>query len=222
MFNPIPALTRGTFAAALITLAACGGGGGGGGGGGFDIPDPTLADLPPGVDARAALYTAASARLGARSNTAFIEPYIEGMPSSGTADFVGILYVLSTTPGSNTELYGQADLTANFSSSTMSGSLTDFFGTDRTGAEDAYTGSLAVSGGVIGKPALDRQNDFAFDYDGTLTGNGESIALSGTVDGKFKADPILGLLGVDVAPTVEIDGTPYTSVVALTAERVPD
>lgn len=220
MFDPIPALTRSTLAMGLFALAACGGGGGGGGGGsGFNIPDPTLADLPPGVDARAALFTAASDRLDARSNTAFIEPYIEGMPSSGSAEFVGILYALSATPGENTELYGQANVTAYFGSGTMSGIVSDFWGLDRTGSEAFYAGTVNLTNGDI---AVDRRNDFTLDYSGDLSGNGEAVSLSGTLDGDFKADPILGILAIDIAPDVEIDTTPYTSVVALTAERVPN
>ena len=223
MSGPHGFTPRALLCASLVALAACGGGGGsGGGGGGFTVPTPLFSNIPPGVASRATLYNDATADLAARHNTAFVGPdVIEGIPDSGEVDFLGLLYVNADTPGNATELYGQANLTANFSSSTMSGTLTDFFGTDRTGAEDAYSGTLAVTNGAIGKPALAQVNDFAFDYGGTLTGNGESVALSGTIDGKFKADPMRGLLGSDGSPTLQIDGDPFAAEVNLTAVRLP-
>ena len=222
MSHPADSSIRTGLAISLLALAACGGGGGGGGGGGFTVPTPLFSDIPPGFDSRATLFEDATAALDARSNTAFIGPdVIEGIPDSGEVDFLGLLYVNAATPGTATELYGQANLTANFGSQTMTGTLSDFFGVDRTGTEDAYSGSLAVTGGVIGKPALAQVNDFAFDYAGTLTGNGEDVTLEGTVDGKFKADPIRGLLGSDDAPSLEIEGVAYSNEVNLTAVRLP-
>jgi hypothetical protein len=201
------------IAAVGLGISACGGGSGGSGTG----TPPLSQSLPPGVAARESLFDAASGRLSARSNTAFVAPFIEGMPSDGTATYEGILFVELDTAALATELYGVARVSADFKESTMSGGVTNFFGTDRNGSEAPYTGSVALSNGDIG---VTRPNDFDLDYNGSLNGNGEIVLLSGTLDGDFKADPIRGILARDTSPTANIGGTPVTGRLSLAAEVV--
>jgi hypothetical protein len=198
----------------ILTLAACGGGAAPKPGpGGPAAPPP-----PASFDTLETAYIGANARLAARSNTAFIPPLIEGMPTTGGATYTGVMFVELDTAGMTTQLYGNADVTANFDASSMSGSVTDFYGRDRTGSQAAYTGAVSLTNGTIGAA---RPNAFDLDFSGALSGNGESISLSGTMDGDFKGDPIRGILGVDTTPTANIDANPFTGRVLLAAEVDP-
>jgi len=192
-------------AVAALLLAGCGGGGG------------TLGQNPPQdfLTAKTA-YEAVEGRLAARSNTAYVPPFIEGMPSSGTATYRGYVFADLQTPSQNTELYGQATITANFAPSggTMSGTASNFFGKDNSGAEASYAGQLTFSNGVIN---VDRKNDFDLNYSGTLTGNGDTVVLSGKIDGDFKGDPIRGIYGTDTM-TGTVNGTGYPGNLILVAE----
>lgn len=196
-----------------VWLAACGGSGGSSTG---VAGEPPI--LPPSATPSEAFgfsdtgYTQRTAALGARSNTAFVAPLIEGMPDSGTAFYDGLVRVDLNTTGADTILFGQARVEADFDAQSLSGDVSDVVGRDSGGDVAAYAGDLALTNGDIG---VNRPNDFTLDYGGTLTGNGETIALSGTLAGDFKADPILGLLGSDTSPIATVDGLGVTGAVGM-------
>lgn len=160
-------------------------------------------------------FVGAEARLSARFNTAFIPPFIEGMPTTGTATYDGTMSVELDTAGDQTLLYGDAAVSADFGAGTLSGRVTDFVGRDHRGSVDTYDGSLALTDGRI---AVQRPNDFRLDYGGTLTGNDSAIDLSGTIDGSFKGDPIRGLLGYDTDPLAVVNGAIVDGAVGLAVE----
>lgn len=146
MNTPKALLPRTPALLLILTLAACGGGAAPKPGpGGPAAPPP-----PASFDTLETAYIGANARLAARSNTAFIPPLIEGMPTTGGATYTGVMFVELDTAGMTTQLYGNADVTANFDVSSMSGSVTDFYGRDRTGSQAAYTGAISLTDGTIG------------------------------------------------------------------------
>lgn len=218
--------------AMIAALSACGGSGGGTVTTTPDVTFPVAADPPTTgpasellqfyLDAELAMET----RLDQRSNTAFvdnpatalIEP-IEGVPDSGTADYAGYMTLVVEDGGAVLRLYGDAALEADFNANgAFSGSVTDFAGGRDAGTNAAYTGSVALSGGGIGQGV---PNDIAMDYSGALTGNGEDVTVSGTLIGKFKGDPIVGLEANDPALTGTIGTAAATGNAQLVAETLP-
>lgn len=164
-------------------------------------------------------YDDMTAQLTSKHNTAYVEPFIEGMPSSGGATFEGYFLAVLNTTAQTTRVLGMATVNANFQSGDMWGSASNFVGVDRTGAMDSYSGGISMPvGDHIG---VNRPNDFELPYSGSLSGNGEIVSLSGTITGHFKADPVLGILGEDAAPTATIGGSPFTGRVNLSAEIQP-
>lgn len=177
----------------------------------------TPVEVPPDVrfDVLQTAYVASEARLEARSNTAFVEPYIEGMPTSGGAVYSGYMAVDLATAGGGTVLFGEVDVIADFAAGTLRGSAGDFVGHDRTRTIDTYAGTISMTDGRIG---VVRPNAFTIDYGGILTGNAEAISVSGTIDGNFKGDPIRGLLGYDTDPLAVVDGVIVGGQVGLAVE----
>lgn len=196
---------------ATIFVAGCSGGAPSGGGSTNQTP-PT--DYFSGKIA----YDDMTALLAARHNTAYVAPFVEGMPTSGGATFQGYFLAELDTTAQTTRVLGTTTVNANFQFGTMSGSASNFVGVDRTGAMGSYSGGVSMTGGSIG---VNRPNDFELPYSGSLSGNGEIVSLSGTLTGDFKADPILGILGEDSTPTASIGGTTFTGQVNLSAEIQP-
>lgn len=205
---------------ALVLIAGCvlaGCGGGGGAAGNLVVPKNVTQEPPTDYFVAMADYGTMSSALAARSNTAFVEPKIEGMPSSGRAIYDGYFHAELETTALTTRLLGLASVAVDFATDEMVGSATDFIGVDRTGAMSPYSGSVAMTGGNVG---VTRPNDFSLPYSGSLDGNGETVVLSGTITGNFKGDPIRGILGTD-AMTGTIDGTPFAGEVDLAATVRP-
>lgn len=165
-------------------------------------------------------FAAIDTRLAGLFNTAFVPPLIVGMPDMGTATYTGGTRLTLATAGQPTQVFGAASLTADFAADTISGTVTNFIGTDRTGNAALYSGNLTLAGGVIGAGV---PNNFSIGYSGALTGNGEAIALTaGLIEGKFKGDSAggpLGIRGSDATVSATIDGAPVTGTLALAAER---
>ena len=198
-------------------LSACGGGGSTG------ISGPTTAGELPAIPDTATpaeafgLYETAffgiSDGLDDRFNTAFFgDTVIEGMPGSGTRTYNGVIAITLNTPDGATVLFGGASVDADFGGGTLSGDAGDFAGRDRDGIFDDYAGTLDLNSGTIGGIV---PNDFDLAYIGTLTGNGEVIDLDGTLIGKFKADPILGLRGSDTGDIATVDSVATTGTIDL-------
>ena len=210
MMDAATALLRVWAVAALALVAACGG--------------------SSTYDQRVAATTALFDELQPLFNTGFTGQPGE-MPSTGTAVFSGSAVALidaGTTPADITDLTGDYDLvllgtatlTADFGTGRITGQAGDFFG--RQGREvGAYTGTVSFLRGEIGEtvPRGDRRpNDVRFDYEGTLTGQGNRVGLSGAAEGKFKGTPIRGLIA-EGAGTADLDGTQTPARFGVVARR---
>ena len=183
--------------------------------GGSSQPSKTELPLEVAFDVLATSFVGAEARLTARSNTAFIPPFIEGMPTTGDVRYLGFMSARLATPGGDTVLYGEAAVDTDFSANSVTGVVTDFVGHDRTGSIAGYDGTIVLTNGKIG---IERPNDFRVDYSGILTGNNEAVGLSGTIGGDFKGDPIRGLLGYDSDPLAVVDGVITEAQIGLAVE----
>lgn len=195
-------------------LAGCGGGSGGGGSVGNE-PPPEEASPVELFDFYQAAFTARYDRLDDLYNTAWVEPFEEGMPITGKAEFEGYIDVVLDTPKAQTELLGDARLSADFDAGTLEGSATDFAGRDANGDYDFYTGTMTLADGKIG---AQKPNDFDIGYKASLTGNGDTVVLLGSMEGKFKGDPVRGILAEDTDPTATVDGTSVTGSVTMAVE----
>ena len=201
-----------------LVLAGCGGGGGG-----TDVAPPApgdavLGEVPVIPDTATAseafgLYEGVHARVSADldtdfANTAFFGPdVIEGIPASGAATYDGTIEIVLNTADDLTILYGAASVDANFTAGTLSGVATDFSGRDQNAEFDFYDGDLNLVDGIIGAII---PNDANLDYTGTLIGNGDTIVLGGSLSGKFKADPILGIIADDDGTAANVNGLDVT------------
>lgn len=203
-------MLRKTAMAGVLTLSLTGCGGSGSG-----APPAPASPPEDAFNFLATSYVGAEARLSARSNTAFVAPFIEGMPTTGTATYEGNMSVAIATPGENTVLYGVAVVDADFATSSLTGTGSGFVGQDREGSFDHYAGTIGLTDGKIG---INRPNDFRVEYSGILTGNDEAIGLSGMIEGDFKGDPIRGLLGEDLSPIAVLDGVIFPAEIRLAVE----
>jgi hypothetical protein len=211
--------------ASVLALVACGGSGGGGGGTGGSqgvTPKPTPTLSASAFDTFASFETAQAAFAAekqAQNHTAFTDGVV--FPSSDTATFSGIYQSVLDRSGTSTTLIGLADLTADFAANTVNGSADRFVGELSTGATGFYTGTVALDGEIGKDPAIDgsRPNDLRLDYSGILTGNGQTVSLSGSSDmGKFLQTPITGLEATG-ASTAFINGAPVTDDMSLYMDR---
>ncbi len=131
----------------------------------------------------------------------------------GNADFTGaaVVIVNPVASGNNlanadASLIGDATFNVNFATGAISGSATDFYGTNgfsSTASVDDYTGTVSLSGGSIG--AVD-PNDVSVDYDGTLRGNDQVIGLTGTASGEFVGNPEITAVEMATTSAGSLDG----------------
>lgn len=161
-------------------------------------PAPTFSDQ---VLAAASV----ASQIDALPGTAFLQ-----MPDSGAATYAGVS-ALSVTAGSGAEfaLLGQADVTVDFQSGAVSGSLSRFQGGVisaggllPTSVAD-FAGAIQITGGQVG---VVRANLFDGTFAGTLTGAGDTIATSGTVLGAFKGTPIKAIAGISDSSVTTVNG----------------
>lgn len=210
--------------AMVAVLASCGGGGGGTPGGPAAPPKPVPVVTGSAFDTFASFETAFDA-FEAEKTAQFHTAYTGGVsfPTSGTASFSGMYRSVLDGAGTPTVLIGLADVTADFEAGTIAGGADSFVGQIGGGATGFYAGSVTFTDGKIGKDAgllpEPRQNDFGFDYAGTLTGNGQVIELSGSNQmGKFLQTPITGIEATGTS-TATINGLPVTDEMSLYADR---
>jgi hypothetical protein len=192
--------TRVIFASALGVvmlgaLSGCGGGGGTASG----VASNWQADPSGFYATNQPLQNAMVNNLNALSNST----YKAMQQQTGTATYNGYARVVMTTPTTPIELLGLATLDANFSTETISGNLTSFAGNYQNttttpitvkSPQVAYTGSIAVTNGCIGTAngcAATRPNQFVADFSGTLTGQGNTLGLTGGMAGDFKGSPVI-------------------------------
>lgn len=166
-------------------------------------------------------------------NTSYV-----GMPTSGTAAFNGYALLYANQGGgvagvAKLGVVGTAQLNADFGTSSMTGTLTNFVGgdvtTNSTGGYDftkspvAIDGSLTMTNGCIGNasgcPGVTRPNQFAGTFKGALTGDGHTVATDATILGDFRGTPIKGVYAVGVSGPIQVDGTAVSGDLTITGEK---
>jgi hypothetical protein len=221
---------------ARVTVWACMAGVGmlaGCGGGGSSAVPPTAQSDPaayfnqvvgPGYTAdRVALVGDANTGAVGLPNTAF-----DKMPAAGKATYTGYALVGVNRNGADPtgpklDLQGTATLSADFAANAISGQATNFVGTSvgtqnpttgeypLTGPAQTYAGTINVTNGCIGVAAgcanVTRPNQFSAGFGGTLTGEGNTVDLSGSLLGDFKGSPIAGVAAQGTLASVKVNGT---------------
>lgn len=144
--------------------------------------------------------------------------------ASGTASFSGQggLIANPTFVGDNflyagATVIGDATINVNFNNDTIGGSVTNFVGVDRTETVDAYTGTITINNGFIGEtsPSLLTAN-----YNGTLTGNGDTVVVRGGLEGQFSGNPgVRAVTLVGAGDTGTVNGTGSGSILVIAANR---
>lgn len=144
--------------------------------------------------------------------------------ASGTASFSGQggLIANPTFVGDNflyagATVIGDATINVNFNNDTIGGSVTNFVGADRTDTLDAYTGTITINNGFIGETS---PSGLTANYNGTLTGNGDTVVVRGGLEGQFFGNP--GVRAVTLAGaggTGTVNGTGGGSILVIAADR---
>lgn len=137
-----------------------------------------------------------SRRVAALANTAFVS-----MPDAGSVSYTGHATVVYVQSGVEVGLLGQANLTADFGTGRVAGSADGFFG--GTGPSDlqSYTGALTFAGQI----GVRRANSFDAVISGDLSGQGQTIAVTGPLLGQFRgagAQAIMAATTEQLAATV--------------------
>ena len=110
------------------------------------------------------------------------------VPLSGTATYEGFAGILLETPGSNTALIGDAEITADFATDEMEGRLDNFEGRVQGGGVQDFDGEITLSDGDI---AVVTGSDFRANAGGVLTGGGDVIGVDGSIVGAFFNDDVV-------------------------------
>ena len=182
---------------AIVALAACGSSG--------------SANLTE--EERVAEFEDISIALEKRFNTAYLE---EGaIPDAGEGQFKGYAGLVFGDEEPDLALLGEAEITVNWATEDIDGTISNFFGDDGSTVED-YTGDVTINNGdFLGN----QPNAFTFDYAGNLEGQGNTIALDGSGDGILKGTPIRGLLASsDLDDTAMINGEETNFLMGIAAE----
>lgn len=205
----------------LVALSACGGSGA------IDSvtnPDAFYRTNQP-------LQNDMTTTLNGLSNSAFT-----AVQTTGTATYNGYTKVVVDTPTTPIELLGLAAMNANFTTQTISGNLTNFAGNyqDTTTTPVtlvppavSYAGSIAVTNGCIGVTngcTATRANQFVADFNGTLTGQGNTLGLTGGLTGDFKGTTnagtqTVGILATATSGAPTLNGSPENGQLFIAAAR---
>lgn len=144
---------------------------------------------------------AMAGRLAGLDNSAFAI-----FVDAGQVTYNGYAFVMVKTADDATALLGETRIVADFDTSVVTGSMTNFVGATgpviqvETPAAVAYAGALTLSNGLVDGP--NRPNQFGADFSGTLTGQGNVIAIDGAMIGDFRGGPLRnGIVGESTAGT---------------------
>lgn len=123
------------------------------------------------------------------------------MPTVGSATYLGYATVLADTP-SATQLIGDAEVRANFTNGTVTGTLSDFVGTVNGSDYANYSGTLALNNGTIGSGS---PSALQSDLSGTLSSTTDRLTVTGGVQGNFRNNGALNAAGLTAADTTGTD-----------------
>lgn len=180
--------TKNTFIlVAATTLTACGSGGGGTtgtGSGSGPVSAQQAQDFLDEINDFNSDYVAATSK-----------PMMTNLPSTGGATYEGALGVDITTPDAVGTALGKLEMTADFSSDDLSGSVTDI-------------NAMVVDANAVNSNNILQEDLYRFDMDGTLTIDGRitgSTAIA-TAEGVLAYDdPLAGASSTDLRLTLNGD-----------------
>lgn len=194
-----------TSITALATLAACGGGSSG-----------------DSFESRVGRAEAQLERVVDMSPTGRAN-----MPLVGSATFNGNA---GLSIGEDIAILGDARLTANFQSETMTGSISNMQGASGNNPVTGVNGTITIGGreSVVGDDFDDNRtnahNEWYADYLGTLQFEGDRYVVEGALDGLFMGNrvnvgpgqsTVRGILGVDEFGYASVNGSREEVPVAL-------
>lgn len=186
----------------IIVFAACGGGGD---------------DVGSGIDPRLAridIYEAQKLRVLGDPDVGVmgLSPTApDAIPVTGTIVFAGSASIRVENPGAHLVLLGDSNISIGFGDGVVRGTMSDFFGTNSSGAVVDYAGTIAVDGGQI-------DDGVSLDYAGALTATGENIVFVGVMGGAFLGDPVTALSAVDLEAGVIYNGAPADATMTVVGE----
>jgi len=115
------------------------------------------------------------------------------LPGSGGATYDGVLILDAQIGSGQIDLAGAVQLGVDFGSSSISGQANGF----RDASEQNYLGVLSISNGSIDRSADPNISASVFmDIDGTLSGGGQNLGLSGDMSGDFLGSTAGAIVGV--------------------------
>ena len=191
-------------AVSALTLSACGGSGGGGQTQAERLLERTQ-DYRALLDRTSGIFRSGSNAMDNASGSASFD--------GGAAIAVNPETFLGELQGGDAVLIGDANVNVNFRTETVSGSVTNVFGVDNIDRLDEYSGTIRLSGGNIDG------NDLSANYSGTLRGNGDTITMSGEMNGEFLGNPNIRALEIGGNGTGRLNGSTSQVVIGIVAER---
>ncbi|SMY10379.1 hypothetical protein LOM8899_04555 [Flavimaricola marinus] len=122
----------------------------------------------------------------------------QGLSTSGSASYRGVLSVITSIDSETTQIIGQASLGVNFSTDSISGSVDNFL----SDTDQQYQGQLSLEQGNIDRTAnVDREFAFSSDISGSLQASDEApMTVTGQLFGDFYDDGEK-ILGIVIATT---------------------
>ncbi|PRY80278.1 hypothetical protein CLV80_101129 [Yoonia maritima] len=186
-----------------MLLAACGGGGGESAGSGID---PRIARIDS--------YDALNARVLGDQSIGAIGMSITpdgALPATGTAEFEGFATIRVENPDTPLVLYGDANVAIGFDDHSVHGGMDRFFGTNADGAVTDYSGGIVIDGGSV-------SDGLSLEYGGTLEAAGDTLTLSGTMNGAFFGDPVSAIAAADYEPEGAYNGASIDATVIIVGE----
>jgi hypothetical protein len=149
-------------------------------------------DDPPTTDEQAylALQQETQALQDATGDLA-VTP-VADLPVVGSATYEGTARIALDPPagGTGSELIGEASITADFETATLTGQADGFYGTVNGGDVTSFDGTLFLSEGAIDASGAGG-DQIGASLNGTLSGGGDTLVVDGGVTGNFLGDPLL-------------------------------
>lgn len=110
------------------------------------------------------------------------------VPTTGTASYSGLINV---NAGASANLSAGLEVDVNFVTDALTAEQTTDFYANSNGTLVGYDGALTFENGKIQARGVD--NSARLDIAGTLTGDGNTVAVDGEIFGKLVGTPIVGI-----------------------------
>ena len=117
---------------------------------------------------------------------------VADLPVVGSATYEGTARIAldPLAGGTGSELIGEASITADFETATLTGQADGFYGTVNGGEVTSFGGTLFLSEGAIDASRAGG-DQIGANLNGTLSGGGNTLVVNGGITGNFLGDPPL-------------------------------